>query len=74
MNSEWIYVRKIVEPSFANAIRAAIGVVAAKLMDMLRIHSTDRSVEDFMFSVVKQNLEHREKNNVTQKDFFQLLI
>ena len=34
--------------------------------------STD--VEDFMKSVVSQNLEYREKNNISRKDFFQLLI
>ena len=31
-------------------------------------------VEEFIFSVVQQNLEFREKNHVTRKDFFQLLI
>lgn len=36
--------------------------------------TTDKDVEDFMISMVKQSLEHREKNNVSRKDIFQMLI
>lgn len=36
--------------------------------------SVDQSVEDFIISLVKGNLDYREKNNVSRKDFFQLLI
>lgn len=45
-----------------------------KMMALLRIKVVDESVEKFILSVVKQNLDYREKNNVTRKDFFQLLI
>lgn len=66
--------RKVFEPNFMNAIRSAISFTAPKLMDALMIPAIDHDVAEFIFSIVKQNLEHREKNNVTRKDFFQLLI
>lgn len=43
-------------------------------MTFLPITYVDKSVEKFIFSVMKENLDYREKNNVTRKDFFQLLI
>ena len=45
-----------------------------KLLPVLKIKRTDQEVEDFVIGVVKQNMEYREKNNVTRKDFFQLLV
>lgn len=44
------------------------------IQKVLNIKIVDEAVEDFMISMVKQSLEHREKNNVTRKDLFQLLI
>lgn len=66
--------RKIFESSFWNSVRLSLNFIAPKMMTPLRIKSVDASVEKFIFSVVKQNLELREKNHVTRKDFFQLLI
>lgn len=66
--------RKIFESSFRNAIRISLNFIAPKMMSVFRIKSVDESVEKFIKSVVKQNLEYREQNNVTRKDFFQLLI
>ena len=66
--------RRIFAPSFWNAIRFFLKFIAPKLMGILRIKSVDNEVEDFIKSIVKQNLEYREKNNVVRKDFFQLLI
>lgn len=43
-------------------------------MSYLKIKSVDNDVEEFFLSIVKQNMEHREKNNITRKDFFQLLV
>lgn len=45
-----------------------------KIGKLLGLTYYDPSVGKFIMSVVKQNLEHREKNNVVRKDFFQLLI
>lgn len=66
--------RKIFEPSLWNIIRGLISIVQPKLLSILRIKSVDQSVEDFIKSVVEQNIEYREKNNVSRKDFFQLLL
>lgn len=68
------YGRQIFELSFQNALRQTLNFVAPKLMSIFKIHIVDREVEDFIFGIVEQNLEYREKNNVTRKDFFQLLI
>lgn len=66
--------RKIFEATLWKSIKGLIGLVAPRLMSTLKIKSVDNDVEDFIISVVKQNLEYREKNNVSRKDFFQLLI
>lgn len=66
--------RKIFESSIWNAIRLSLNFIAPKMMSLLRIKSVDRSVEKFIISVVKENLEYRESNNISRKDFFQLLI
>ncbi|XP_055296745.1 uncharacterized protein LOC129565659 [Sitodiplosis mosellana] len=68
------YGRKIFESNFWNNLKGLIGFVAPKLMSFLRLKAFDADVEKFIMSVVKQNLEYREKNNVSRKDFFQLLI
>jgi len=41
---------------------------------LFHIRAVDKDVEQFMTSVVKQNLIYREKNNIVRKDFFQLLV
>lgn len=68
------YGRKIFELSFQNGLKQLLNFVAPKLMTIFKIHIVEREVEDFIFGIVRQNLEYREKNNVTRKDFFQLLI
>ncbi|XP_031628928.1 probable cytochrome P450 6d5 [Contarinia nasturtii] len=69
-----VYGRKVFEASISNSIRLSFNFIAPKLMNLLRIKSVSQQVENFIFSIVKQNLEYRENNNVTRKDFFQLLI
>lgn len=66
--------RKIFESTFWNAIRLSLNFIAPKMMSILRIKSVDTSVEKFIMSIVKENLEYREQNNVVRKDFFQLLV
>lgn len=66
--------RKIFESSFYNSIRQTFNFFAPKLMTVFRIKIADPSVEQFIRSVVKQNLEYREKNNIIRKDLFQLFI
>lgn len=68
------YGRKIFETTAWNSFKRLSRFVAPQLIRLLRIKFADAGVENFINSIVKQNLEYREKNNVTRKDFFQLLI
>lgn len=69
-----VYGRQIFEPSLWNAFRWFFFFYAPEFMPLIRMKIVNASVEKFIKSVVKENLEYREKNNVTRKDFFQLLI
>lgn len=66
--------RKALAQTFSNVIRGLINFVQPKLMSILRLKSVDSDVEKFIMSVVKDNMEYREKNGVSRKDFFQLLL
>lgn len=66
--------QKIFEQTLKNGIRVLLLFTAPKLLQYLPLKSVDQEVEDFICSVVQQNLEHREKNNVDRKDFFQCLV
>lgn len=68
------YGRRFFEPTFKNSLRITMSTMLPKLLRLLRIRYTDKDVGDFMIETCRQNLEHREKNNLTRKDFFQLLI
>lgn len=68
------YGRKVFEPTFGNALRGIIAFVFPKLMPILNLKGVSQDVEDFILSMVKQTLEYREKNNVTRKDFLQLMV
>lgn len=43
-------------------------------MAYINLKSVDNDIEAFILDLVKQNIELREKNNVSRKDLFQLLI
>lgn len=66
--------RQIFELSLSNLIRTLLAFTAPKLLGILRIKSVRTEVETFIKTVVKQTLEYRERNNISRKDFFQLLI
>lgn len=66
--------RLIFESSTLNAIRSFGFFVAPKLLTIIRMKVVNSRVESFLRAVVKQSLEHREKNHVVRKDFFQLLV
>lgn len=68
------YGRQIFEPTLLNGIRLFFNFVAPKLMPYVGLKVVDKDVEQFIRTMVSQNLEYREKNNVTRKDFFQLLV
>lgn len=62
------------EASFKNIIRSNLAIMNPRLAKFLRLRFTDKEVSDFFVGIVRQNLEYREKNNITRKDFFQMLI
>lgn len=66
--------RKIFESTLLNGIRFFLKFIAPKLLVILRLKAVPMEVEKFIKKIVKENLEYREKNNVSRKDFFQLLI
>lgn len=66
--------RKIFEQSIDNAFRQLLSFIAPKLMRTFKIRSVNKEVENFMMSLVKDNLKYREENSVIRKDFFQLLV
>lgn len=66
--------RTITQSNFKVAVRRLFVFVAPKLSRFFGLRFDDISIEKFIMSVVKENLEYREKNHVVRKDFFQLLI
>ncbi len=60
--------------SFKNIIRSNLAIMNPALAKFLRLRFTDKEVNDFFVETVRHNLEYREKNNISRKDFFQMLI
>lgn len=68
------YGKKIFIPTIKNGLRSLCFLLNPNLMKTFGLKLLDDDVVDFMISVVEKNLELREKNCVTRKDFFQLLV
>lgn len=68
------YGKQLFEPTLLNTIRNTFIMLAPIMSRIFRVRFVDKEVGDFMINTVKQNLEYREKSNVTRKDFFQLLM
>lgn len=60
--------------SLKNGLRNFLFFIYPGLFPILRLKTVDDDVEAFFLNLVKQNIEFREKNNVTRKDLFQLLL
>lgn len=43
-------------------------------MTMFNIRTTEKEIDDFFITLVEKTIEYREKNNVTRKDFMQMMI
>lgn len=65
---------KVFTPSTRSKLRSTIGLFAPKLLRFVNVKATDDDVEEFIFSIVKQTIAHRESKNITRNDFMQLLI
>ncbi|XP_055305823.1 probable cytochrome P450 6d5 [Sitodiplosis mosellana] len=68
------YGRQMFDLTKSNAFRFLCFNLNPNLLKWSGMHFLDREVENFLFDVVRQTLELREKNNIVRKDFFQLLV
>ncbi|KAJ6640905.1 putative cytochrome P450 6d5 [Pseudolycoriella hygida] len=62
------------EPSLKNMLRIRLAFMAPNLVKMFGVRWTDKKIGDFMIETVRQNLEYREKHDVSRRDFFQSLM
>lgn len=68
------YGRKFFDSNVKNGLRNIGFFLTPVLGKLFRSRFVDKDVGDFMIDTVKQTLDYREKNNVTRKDFIQLLM
>lgn len=65
---------RIMEPDMRNGLVAFLTFFAPDLLVKLKFNPFRQDATDFIFSMVKQTVDYREKNNVERNDFMQLLI
>ncbi|XP_055712892.1 probable cytochrome P450 6d5 isoform X2 [Phlebotomus papatasi] len=68
------YGKKAFAPTLKNAIRNALFLILPKIAKLIKLKTVESDYEKFIFSMVKQTIDHREKNNIQRKDFMQLLL
>ncbi|XP_031617239.1 probable cytochrome P450 6d5 [Contarinia nasturtii] len=66
--------REIFSSNLINVIRQLLFFNSPNIMQTIGMKTAQPSVEKFIRSVATQNVEYREKHNVSRKDIFQLLI
>ncbi|KAG5681320.1 hypothetical protein PVAND_010768 [Polypedilum vanderplanki] len=65
---------KLFEPSLRNGIINSIAFLTPKLFTILKIPPFPADLEQFIYSLVTETVEYREKNNFQRNDFMQLMI
>ncbi|CAG9809709.1 unnamed protein product [Chironomus riparius] len=65
---------KMFEPSFRNGIINTLAFFTPDLFTKLKIDPFEADLSAFVYSLVNQTVEYREKNSVHRNDFMQLLI
>lgn len=65
---------RVFDTSFINGIREFFQLMMPQLFHRIKLKTVDQDVEDFMFSIVKQTIEHRDRNKVVRNDIMQMLI
>ncbi|XP_055313647.1 probable cytochrome P450 6d5 [Sitodiplosis mosellana] len=68
------YGKQFFEPTIKNMLRNTGSFFAPSMAKLFRSRFVDKDVGDFMIDTVRDNLQYREKHNITQKDFFQMLM
>ncbi|GAB0098743.1 Cytochrome P450 [Sergentomyia squamirostris] len=66
--------RKFFDPTLKTIVRLACLTLLPHLGKLFRIKSVENDYEQFIFSIVRETMVFREKNNVQRKDFMQLLL
>lgn len=65
---------KLFEPSLRNILVNMLIFVSPDLFVKSGIDPFGKELTNFMYSIVKQTIDHREKNKIERNDFMQLLI
>lgn len=69
-NIFYVICEKISKPNFKKGIMD----IFAMFLPFVSVRAVDQEIEDFIFSMVQQTVDYREKNDVTRRDFMQLMI
>lgn len=65
---------KFFEASFVNGIRIMMSFMTPKMFHKIGFKLVADDIEKFMFTVVEQTVDYREKNNFARNDMMQMLI
>lgn len=65
---------KIFETTLLNGFKFLIAFLLPSIFHKIKLKIVDPEVENFIFSIVKQTIEHREQKNLSRNDFMQLMI
>lgn len=68
------YAGRVFESNATNGFRGIVSLASRTLTKVLQLRFVDKEVKSFMTDLVRQNMEHRERNNVIRKDIFQLMM
>lgn len=66
--------RRIYKPFVRNAIRLDLSFISPFLTKLFKIRFGDKDVTEFLLDIMRQSINHRDKNDLVRKDFFQLLM
>ncbi|GAB0099410.1 hypothetical protein DMENIID0001_152660 [Sergentomyia squamirostris] len=66
--------KKFFEPTLKTALRYACFLILPHIGRMFKVRSVAHEYENFIYKVVRETMNFREKNNVQRKDFMQLLL
>uniref|UniRef100_A0A1L8E4M3 Putative cytochrome n=1 Tax=Nyssomyia neivai TaxID=330878 RepID=A0A1L8E4M3_9DIPT len=66
--------RKFFDPTFMNIFRLTCMFILPHVGKFLKVKTVDKDYEAFIFKMVKDTMNYREMNNISRKDFMQLLL
>ncbi|GAB0094368.1 hypothetical protein DMENIID0001_096580 [Sergentomyia squamirostris] len=66
--------RKSVAPTLKNGLKMATFMMLPRLAELIKMKTMDDDYEEYLFQVITQIIDHREQNNISRKDFMQLML